>query len=67
MKTHKRYLGDGVYVDLEDGKFVLTTGSGDSPLDQTIYLEFGVYLELERYVAEKMREASEGRKKETGQ
>ena len=47
----KEYLGDSVYVDIEDGMVKLTTENG-LPHDpsNTIYLELEVYQALTRYV-----------------
>lgn len=46
----KAYLGDGVYVDIEDGMIKLTTEDGYRATN-TIYLEGGVYAALVRYLA----------------
>jgi hypothetical protein len=48
--TDFSYLGDGVYVCLENGMVKLMTGSHDNP-DNTIYLETEVVVALEYYVA----------------
>lgn len=53
----KRYLGDGVYVEIENGMFKLTTGSTlthalGRGITNTIYLEPEVYEALELYAHE---------------
>ena len=46
----KRYIGDGVYVEMnEQSQLVLTTENGMSTTN-TIYLEPEVWVELVRYV-----------------
>lgn len=47
----KAYLGDSVYVDVEDGMLKLTTENGlpDDP-SNVIFLESDVYAALVRYV-----------------
>jgi hypothetical protein len=45
---HRDYLGDGVYVDVENGMVKLIKDGG---LTNTIYLEIEVYAALLRYVA----------------
>ena len=45
----KEYLGDGVYVDIEDGMIKLTTENGIE-VTNTIYLEPNVYSALQEYV-----------------
>lgn len=46
----KRYLGDSVYVEINDyGQIVLTTENGDRPTN-TILLEPEVFSELTQYV-----------------
>jgi hypothetical protein len=47
---HKDYLGDSVYVEIEDGMLKLYLDNGHGPSD-TIYLEPEVYDALTRYVA----------------
>ena len=47
--SEKTYLGDSVYVEVEDGRLVLTTENGSGP-SNTIYLELEVYDALVRYV-----------------
>ena len=44
-----QYLGDSVYVEIENGMVKLTTDNGFGP-SNTIYLELFVYDELVRYV-----------------
>jgi hypothetical protein len=44
----KEYLGDSVYVCVENGMLCLTTENGFSP-SNTIYLEEAVYQALVRY------------------
>lgn len=46
---HKDYIGDSVYVEVEDGMIKLTTENGMGP-SNTIYLEPNVYDALKRYV-----------------
>lgn len=45
----KRYLGDGVYVHVVDGRILLTTEDGVRATN-TIYLEADVYEALVLYV-----------------
>jgi len=45
----KDYLGDSVYVDVDNGMLKLTTDNGYGP-SNTIYLEPEVYEALTRYV-----------------
>lgn len=45
----KRYLGDSVYVDTENGMLKLTTEDGRY-VDQVIFLEIEVLAELLRYI-----------------
>ena len=47
--THKDYLGDGVYVEIDRGMLKLTAENGIFSTD-TIYLEPQVYEALIRYV-----------------
>lgn len=42
---NKKYLGDGVYADVENGMLKLTVENGISVTDE-IYLEYEVYLAL---------------------
>ena len=44
----KRYLGDSVYAEIEDGMIKLTTDNG-AGLSDTIYLEPDVYRALDEY------------------
>lgn len=44
----KQYIGDGVYVEVENGMLKLTTSRGGLP-DSIIFLEKNVYAELVRY------------------
>ena len=46
----KSYLGDGVYVDVENGMLKLTTENGVEA-DNVIYLEPQVYESLIQYVS----------------
>ena len=55
----KRYLGDGVYVELEPGMVKLTTGDGISATN-TIYLEPDVYAAFLAYVADVRRTVRAG-------
>jgi hypothetical protein len=45
----KTYLGDSVYVDVEDGMLKLTTENGLGP-SNTVFLEPKVYDNLRLYV-----------------
>lgn len=47
---HQDYLGDGVYVEIEDGMIKLYLDNGRGPSD-TIHLAPEVYDALTRYVA----------------
>ena len=49
---NKAYLGDSVYVDIENGMLKLTTENGVGPASNTIYLEPDVFEALSRYVKE---------------
>ena len=51
MRETKRYIGDGVYVDLESGMLKLTTEDGIT-VSNTIYLEQQVYDQLVAFVDE---------------
>ena len=44
----KRYLGDGVYAEIEDGMVKLTTENGIATTN-TIYLEPGVMIQLQKF------------------
>jgi len=47
----KEYLGDSVYVEVEDGMLKLTTENGlPSDPSNTIYLDWEVWRALEVYV-----------------
>jgi hypothetical protein len=46
---NKQYIGDSVYVELEDGMLKLTTENGMGP-SNTIHLEKQVYDSLVEYV-----------------
>ena len=54
----KKYLGDGVYVDVESGMIKLTTDNGDY-VTNTIYLEVPVYNNLVKYFNEVSNMAAE--------
>lgn len=49
---NKAYLGDSVYVEIEDGMFKLTTNNGypDDPRN-VIFMEPEVYIAFKRYAA----------------
>jgi hypothetical protein len=49
VTTGKVYLGDSVYVEVEDGMLKLTTDNGLGA-SNTIYLEDHMYAALLRYV-----------------
>jgi len=49
--TEKEYLGDGVYVEVEDGMFKITTENGTYEATNTIFLEPEVYHALTKYAA----------------
>lgn len=46
--TNKRYLGDGVYVQVQDGMLRLTTSDGIATT-QEIWLEPEVFIRLQEY------------------
>lgn len=48
--TNKDYLGDSVYVDIENDGLMLTTENGDGPPSNDIYLDRAVFEALLRYV-----------------
>lgn len=50
MKMNKEYLGDGVYVELENGMLKLSTYRSEHGGDDIIFLEYEVYLSLLQYV-----------------
>lgn len=47
--TDKAYLGDGVYVEVDNGQLKLTTENGIC-VTNTVWLEPQVYAALNRYV-----------------
>lgn len=47
--TNKEYLGDSVYIQVEDGRLVLTTENGGPP-SNIIYLEPEVIEALSKYI-----------------
>lgn len=50
MTMNRRYLGDAVYVDLDDfGDLILTAENG-LRVTNTIVLEYDVWLSLKAYV-----------------
>jgi len=49
-QVEKEYLGDSVYIEVEDGSFKLTTENGVGATN-TIFLEPEVYTALVRYAA----------------
>lgn len=61
--TNREYLGDSVYVDIENGMLKLTTENGMGP-SNTIYLEPGTYLALESYWNRKTAQAKAGREQQ---
>ncbi len=58
MSQYKDYLGDSVYVDIENGMIKLTTENGDGA-SNTIFLELSVYDSLVGYV-ERIKRQSAG-------
>lgn len=52
MASEKRYLGDAVYVDVENVMLKLTVEYGDREPAATIYLEPAVYDALTSFVDE---------------
>lgn len=58
----KEYLGDGVYVDLDDEGLVLTTEIGGPVPTNTIYLEPDVLMALLQYVARRANFAREAQR-----
>lgn len=50
MTERKRYLGDSVYIEIENGMFKLTTNNGFGPTN-TIYLEPDVYDALNEFAS----------------
>lgn len=57
----RRYLGDSVYVEIEDGMLKLTTENGyrDDPRN-VIYLDPEAYAALVRFAGDAQAAASEG-------
>lgn len=47
---HEEYLGDSVYVGIENGMIKLTTNNGDGFPTNTIYLEYQVWQALMAYM-----------------
>lgn len=47
---NRQYLGDSVYVAVENGMLKLTTDNGEGP-SNIIFLEYPVYLALVAYVS----------------
>lgn len=47
----KRYLGDSVYAEIDQGMIKLTTENGDGP-SNTIYLEPEVMIQLHRFATD---------------
>lgn len=46
-----RYLGDGVYAQVDNGMIALTTGADlGNPHDNVVYLELEVLVALEAYI-----------------
>ena len=47
----KQYIGDGVYVEVENGMLKLTTKRAGGPLfyEDTIFMEKPVFVELVKY------------------
>lgn len=46
----KTYLGDSVYVEVEDGMIKLTTDNGEGP-SNTIFIEEQVWYNLVKFVS----------------
>lgn len=50
-ETEPRYLGDGVYAQVDSGMIALTTGADlGNPHDNVVYLEPEVIVALEAYI-----------------
>lgn len=49
--SKKRYLGDGVYIEIQNGQYVLTTENGLDATN-TIYFEPEIMDQLIKYVKE---------------
>lgn len=57
----KRYLGDSVYVEVENGMLKLTTDNGNGPTN-TIWLEPIVFDALVEYMNQAIEEAATSRR-----
>lgn len=57
--TKKQYIGDSVYVDVENGMLKLTTENGDGPPSNIIFLEPEVFESLRRYYEAAVQAAKE--------
>lgn len=54
----KEYLGDSVYIEVDDGMFKITTEDGRQ-VSNTIYLEPAVYQALVRYTTKAFADAEQ--------
>ena len=55
MKVEKEFLGDGVYVEVENGMFKVTTENGIEATN-TIFLEPAIYHALVKYATRALSE-----------
>lgn len=55
MKVEKEYLGDSVYIEVENGAFKITTEDGIE-VTNTIFLELEIYRALVKYATRALAE-----------